>query len=697
MLRTRRHCGAKLKGKYRIMSELDQLSINTLRFLAVDAVDKAKSGHPGAPLGDAPMAYLLWHKYMRHNPLNSHWANRDRFVLSNGHASAMLYSLLYLSGYKLSLEDVKQFRQWGSLTPGHPEYHHTDGVEITTGPLGQGFANGVGMAVAERHLAAVYNKPGFDIVDHYTYVICGDGDLMEGVSHEAASLAGTLRLGKMIYLYDDNLISLDGPTDLSFTEDVIERFEGYHWHTQFVDDGNDLDAISRAIENAKAVVDRPSLIAVRTIIGYGSPLAGTNKAHGEPLGLEHTKETKKKLGWSHEETFYVPEEAATNWHQIIDNGKKYEADWNDLFSRYKAEFPELAAQFERTYDGKLPDGWEKSLPEFPADSKPVATRTAGNTVMNSFAKVLPEVFGGAADLTASTKTILKDGGNFHIDPTGRNIFFGVREFAMCAMVNGMAVHGGVIPYGSTFFVFSDYCKPAIRLASLMQSHSIFVFTHDSVALGEDGPTHQPIEHLMALRAVPNIIDLRPADANETSACWGVALSTKEPSFFALSRQDLPILDNAKYKVFEGVKKGAYILEQGGDKPDLLIVGTGAEVWTALNGAKALKEQGITARVISMPSWRLFEQQSDAYKDEIFPAHIPKLAIEAGATLGWWKWVGRHGEVIGLDRFGASAPGTKALEELGFSTENVVKQAKKIIERAKNSSPNQAEVVTAGSR
>ncbi len=679
------------------MSELDQLSINTLRFLAVDAVDKAKSGHPGAPLGDAPMAYVLWHKFMRHNPLNSHWANRDRFVLSNGHASAMLYALLHLSGYKLSLEDVKQFRQWGSKTPGHPEYHHTDGVEVTTGPLGQGFANGVGMAAAEKHLAAVYNKPGFDIVDHYTYVICGDGDLMEGVSHEAASLAGTLQLGKMIYLYDDNLISLDGPTDLSFTEDVIERFEGYHWHTQFVDDGNDLDAISRAIENAKAVTDKPSLIAVRTIIGYGSPLAGTNKAHGEPLGLEHTKETKKKLGWDHEETFYIPDEAAKNWHQIIDNGKKYEAEWNELFAKYKAEYPELAAQFERTYEGRLPEGWEKSLPVFPADSKPVATRTAGNTIMNSFAKVLPEVFGGAADLTASTKTILKDGGNFHVEPAGRNVFFGVREFAMCAMVNGMAVHGGVIPYGSTFFVFSDYCKPAIRLASLMKSHSIFVFTHDSIALGEDGPTHQPIEHLMALRAVPELIDLRPADANEASAAWGVALSSHAPSFFALSRQDLPILDSDKYKVFEGVKKGAYILEQGGDKPDLLIVGTGAEVWTALNGAKALKEQGINARVVSMPSWRLFEQQSDAYKDEIFPAHLPKLAIEAGATLGWWKWVGRHGEVIGLDRFGASAPGTKSLEELGFSTENVVKQAKVILERAKNSSPDRAEVVTAGAR
>jgi transketolase len=677
------------------MSELDQLSINTLRFLAVDAVDKAKSGHPGAPLGDAPLAYLLWHKYMRHNPESSHWANRDRFVLSNGHASALLYGLLHLAGYKLSIDE--QFRQWGSLTPGHPEYHHTDGVEVTTGPLGQGFAMGAGMAAAERHLAAIYNKPGFDIVDHYTYVICSDGDLMEGVSHETASLAGTLGLGKMIYLYDDNLISLDGPTELSFTEDVLKRFEAYHWHVQFVADCNDLDGISRAIDAARAVKDKPSLIAVRTIIGYGSPHAGTNKVHGEAMSEDDAKATKRKLNWPEDKFFYVPEEAAKNWHQIIEKGKKYEAEWNELFAKYKVQYPELAAQFERTQAGKLPDGWEKSIPVFPADGKPIATRSAGNTIMNSFGKVLPEVFGGAADLTASTKTILKDGGNFHLDPAGRNVFFGVREFAMCAMVNGMAVHGGIIPYGSTFFTFSDYCKPALRIAALMSSHSIFVYTHDSIALGEDGPTHQPVEHLMALRAVPVLIDLRPADANETSACWQVALSTKAPSFFALSRQDLPILDAEKYKVLDGVKKGAYILETGGDKPDVLIVGTGAEVWTALNGAKALKEQGITARVVSMPSWRLFEEQSDAYKDSIFPASIPKLAIEAGATLGWWKWVGRHGMVIGLDRFGASAPGTKALEELGFNTENVVKQAKIIIERAKNSSPERAEVVTAGAR
>jgi len=659
------------------MSELDQLSINALRFLAVDAVQKANSGHPGAPLGDAPITYLLFHKFMRHNPKHSKWTNRDRFVLSNGHASAMLYSVLHLTGYDVSITDLESFRQWGSKTPGHPEYGDTDGVEATTGPLGQGFAMAVGMAVAEKHLAAVYNKPGYDVVDHYTYGICGDGDLMEGVSHEAASLAGTLGLGKLIFLYDDNLISLDGPTDLSFTENVEQRFEAYHWHVQKVADGNDLDAISKAIENAKSVKDKPSIIAVRTIIGYGSPKAGTNKAHGEALGPADVKITKDNLGWPDDKFFYVPEEAEKNWRTAIERGAKDEAAWNDLFAAYKKEHPELAAEFERVHSGKLKEGWEKSLPSWPADGKPVATRTAGNLVMNAFAKDVPELIGGAADLTASTKTILKDTTNFHIDPAGRNIWFGVREFGMCAAVNGMAVHGGIIPYGSTFFVFSDYCKPALRLASLMKSHSIFVYTHDSIGLGEDGPTHQPIEHLMALRAVPNLTDLRPADANETAAAWRLALERKSPSFFALSRQDLPLLDPTKLDIYSGVSHGAYIVEQGGESPDLLIVGTGAEVWPVLNAAKKLEADGIHTRVISMPSWRLFEEQDESYKASIFPDHLPKLAVEAGATLGWWKYVGRHGDVIGLDRFGASAPGTLALEKLGFSVDSIVARAKKL--------------------
>ncbi len=662
------------------MSDLDQISINALRFLAVDAVDKAKSGHPGAPLGDAPIAYLLFHKYMRHNPRNSHWSNRDRFVLSNGHASALLYGVLHLSGYDVTIDDLQHFRQYGSRTPGHPERGDTDGVEVTTGPLGQGFAMAVGLATAEKHLAAVYNQPGFDIVDHYTYGICGDGDLMEGISHEAASLAGTLKLGKLIFFYDDNLISLDGPTELSFTEDVEKRFEAYHWHVQKVADGNDLDAISKAIDAAKAVTDKPSIIAVRTVIGYGSPLAGTNKVHGEALKPEEAIETKKNLGWPEDKFFYVPEEAQKNWSTTLPRGAEFEKEWNALFAAYKSKFPELAAEFERTQAGKLKDGWEKTLPTFPAGGKPVATRNAGNLVMNAFAKEVPELIGGAADLTASTKTILKDGGNFHIDPKGRNIWFGVREFGMCAAVNGMAAHGGLIPYGSTFFTFSDYCKPALRLAAIMQTQSLFIFTHDSIALGEDGPTHQPIEHLMMLRAVPHLTDFRPADANETSAAWGLALERKSPSFMALSRQDLPVQDPAK--AFAGTRRGAYILEEGSASPDLLIVATGSEVWVSLDAAAALKKDGITTRVVSMPSWKIFEEQDEAYKASIFPDHLPKLAVEAGAPLGWWKYVGRHGDVIGLERFGASSPGPKALEELGFGVDSITKRGKALVEKAR---------------
>ncbi len=668
------------------MNELDQLSINALRFLAVDAVEKANSGHPGAPLGDAPIAYLLFHKYMRHNPKHSKWTNRDRFVLSNGHASAMLYGVLHLTGYDLSIADLQQFRQYGSKTPGHPEYGDTDGVEVTTGPLGQGFAMAVGMAMAEKHLAAIYNRPGFDVVDHYTYGLCGDGDLMEGVSHEAASLAGTLGLGKLIFLYDDNLISLDGPTELSFTEDVLKRFEAYHWHVQIVEDGNDLEGISNAIEAAQGVKDKPSLIAVRTVIGYGSPKAGTNKAHGEALGAEAVKQTKRNLGWPEDKTFYVPEDAAKNWLQAVDRGAKEESDWNALFANYKKSFPELAAEFERVQEGRLKDGWGQSLPQFPADSKPVATRTAGNTVMNAVVKYVPELLGGAADLSTSTKTVIKDSGNFHLDPAGDNIFFGVREFGMCAAVNGMAAHGGIIPYGSTFFCFSDYAKPALRLAALMQIHSIFVFTHDSIGLGEDGPTHQPVEQLTMLRAVPHLTDFRPADANETSAVWGLALERKGPSFMALSRQDLPLLDPVRQRVFEGVRRGAYIVEQGSDSPDLLIVGTGSELWTAIRAAEQLKKEGIVTRVVSMPSTHIFDEQSDSYKASIFPDHLPKLAIEAGSTLGWWKYVGRDGDVIGLDRFGASAPGATALEKLGFGTDNVVARAKALVERARKAEP-----------
>lgn len=664
------------------MTKLEQLSINTLRFLAVDAVEQANSGHPGAPLGDAPAVYLLFHKFMHYNPTDAKWSNHDRFVMSNGHASALLYGALHLSGYNLTIEDLRQFRQYGSKTPGHPELGCSEGVEVTTGPLGQGFAMGVGMAMAERHLAAIYNRPDFPIVDHYTYVLCSDGDLMEGVSHEAASLAGTLHLGKMIYLYDDNLVSLDGPTDLSYTEDVTKRFEGYHWHVQSVEDGNDLEAISRAIEAAQAVTDKPSLIRIHNVIGYGSPKAGTSKVHGSPLGAEALKETKRNLDWPEDKTFYVPDEAQKHWLEAVERGKQKQQEWNEMFARYQKAYPEPAKEFERTQAAKLPAGWEKTLPRWTADQKPIATRTAGGNTMEAFAKVVPELIGGAADLTSSTKTILKESPNFHIDPTGRNIFFGVREFGMCAMVNGMAAHGGVIPYGSTFFCFTDYAKPAIRLAALMGIHSIFVFTHDSIGLGEDGPTHQPVEHLTMLRAVPFLTDFRPADANETSAVWRLAMERKSPSFMALSRQNLPILDPEKYGIADGVPHGAYVLEKGGDSPDLLIVATGSEVSPALGAAAELKKSGIAVRVVSMPSFRLFEEQSEEYRKQIFPDGLPKLAVEAGATLCWWKYVGKDGDVIGLDRFGASAPGQKVLDELGFSASKIARRAKKLLERSR---------------
>ncbi len=655
---------------------IDELSIDTLRLLAVDAVEKAKSGHPGAPLGCSPIAYLLFHKLMKHNPAHSKWADRDRFVLSNGHASALLYSTLYLCGYKITLDDLKSFRQWHSITPGHPEAGETDGVEVTTGPLGQGFAMAVGLAMAEKHLAAVYNKPGFDVVDHHTYVLCGDGDMMEGVSHEAASLAGTLGLGKLIVFYDDNLISLDGPTELSFTEDVLKRFEAYHWHVQIVNDGNDLKGIEAAIEKAKAETTKPSFIAVRTVIGYGSPRAGTNKVHGEAMGAADTAATKKFFGFPEDQSFYVPEEALANWRKAGERGAGLEGEWKQMFEKYRAQYPDLAAEFERTKENKRKTGWEKALPSYPA-GKPVATRNAGGAIMNAIAQVVPELFGGAADLTASTKTIFKPGANFHVDPAGRNVFFGVREFAMCAAVNGMAKHEGLVPFGSTFFTFSDYCKPAIRIAALMRSHSLFVYTHDSIGLGEDGPTHQPIEHLMMLRAVPDLTDFRPADGNETAACWRLALERTGPAFFALTRQDLPIIDPATHDVYGGVSKGAYVLEDA-PNPKVILIGTGSEVWPCVDANKLLEAEGIPTRVVSMPSWEIFEEQSAEYKASVLPAGVKKLAVEAGSPLGWWKYVGQDGDVIGLDRFGASAPGPKVMTELGFTAENVAARAKKLL-------------------
>ncbi|MGB7263916.1 MAG: transketolase, partial [Terracidiphilus sp.] len=537
---------------------------------------------------------------------------------------------------------------------------------------------GVGMAMAEKHLAATYNRPGFNVVDHHTYVLCGDGDLMEGLSHEAASLAGTLGLGKLIVLYDDNLISLDGPTKWSFTENVYERFEAYHWHVQRVMDGNDLDGIEAAIANAQKVTDKPSLIAVRTVIGYGSPLAGTNKVHGEAMSAENTAATKKFFGFPEDQSFYVPEDALANWREAVKLGAGQEADWNKLFAGYKAAFPELAAEFERTQAGNLKAGWEKAIPSFPME-KPVATRNAGQTVMNAIYDAVPELFGGAADLTASTKTIFKASAHFADDPAGRNVFFGVRELGMCAAVNGMAVHGGLRPFGSTFFVFSDYAKPALRIAALMESPSTFVFTHDSIGVGEDGPTHEPIEHLMALRAVPHMTDFRPADANETAAAWRLALERKGPCFFALTRQDVPVIDPNSRDFYASVGKGAYVLDDAAN-PQVVLIGTGSEVPLIRDAAKLLAGEGIRARVVSMPSWKLFEEQSAEYKTSVLPAGVPKLAVEAGATLGWWKYVGTGGDVIGLDRFGASAPGKIAMSELGFTAENVAGRAKKLMKQ-----------------
>ncbi len=656
---------------------LDQLSINTLRFLAVDQVEKANSGHPGAPLGCAPIAYLLYHKHMKFNPKDPLWSDRDRFILSNGHASALLYGVLHLTGYDLPITQLQQFRQWGSHTPGHPEYGETPGVEVTTGPLGQGFAMAVGQAMAEKHLAAIYNHENHTPVDHHTYVLCGDGDLMEGISHEAASLAGTLALGKLIVFYDDNLISLDGPTDLSYTEDVTMRFEAYHWQVLMVHDGNDLVAIEKAIEEAKAETSKPTLIRVRTIIGYGSPKAGTNKAHGEALGAEATKATKRNLGFPEDKSFYVPEEAAKNWLQAVEKGKKAQDEWQQKFDAFKKAYPELGEQYERTSSHKLADGWQKSIPSFPTE-KPVATRNAGQVVMNAIAKVVPELFGGAADLTASTKTIFKDSPSFHVDPVGRNVFFGVREFGMMAAVNGIAAHGGLIPFGSTFFTFSDYCRSALRMGALMSTHSLYIFTHDSVGLGEDGPTHQPVEHLMSLRAIPQLTDFRPADANETAACWQLALERPSACFMALSRQDLPVLDATKYKVMEGTRKGAYILESFGK--DIVLVATGSEVELIMKAALELKDAGINATVVSMPSFKIFEEQDDAYKASIFPHGVPKISVEAGATMGWWKYIGREGVAIGIDRFGASAPGPIALEKLGVSVAHVVEHAKKLVKK-----------------
>jgi transketolase len=662
-----------------MMTKLDDLCVNTIRMLSVDGVEKANSGHPGLPMGAAGMDYVLWTRFLRHNPLHPKWYDRDRFVLSAGHGSMLLYSLLHLTGYDLSLEELMNFRQWGSKTPGHPEYGHTPGVETTTGPLGQGFANGVGMAIAERYLAAHFNQPGHVIVDHYTYVIVGDGDLMEGISHEAASLAGHLGLGKLICLYDDNHISIEGSTDIAFTESRTARFEAYGWHVQKVDDGNDLEAIETAITEAQKETGRPSFIAVRTHIGYGSPnKQDKSVAHGEPLGTEEIRLTKENLGWPIEPPFLIPDEASTHFRQAVDNGEAIEARWQEDFSSYKEANPDLAREWDMWMNGNLPEGWDNDIPDFPADKKGMATRVASGSVLNAVAPRLPNLLGGSADLAPSNKTEIKGEKDFQADIyKGRNLRFGVREHAMGSILNGMALHGGLMPYGGTFLVFSDYMRPAIRLAALMDLKVIYVFTHDSIGLGEDGPTHQPVEHLSALRTIPNLTVIRPCDANETSEAWRYALESQNgPIALALSRQSLPTLDRTIFAPASELSRGAYILHDTRDgKPDVILIATGSEVPIALEAYEKLEEKGVKARVVSMPSWELFDKQPEDYQCQVLPFEIKsRIAIEAGITQGWHRYVGSTGEVIGLDSFGASAPYKILYEKFGITVEQVVEKA-----------------------
>jgi transketolase len=658
------------------MKPLDEKCINTIRFLAVDAIEKAKSGHPGMPLGAAPMAYVLWDRFLKHNPKNPKWFNRDRFVLSAGHGSMLLYSLLHLYGYDLSLDDIKDFRQWDSKTPGHPEYGHTPGVEVTTGPLGQGFAMGVGMAIAESFLGSVYNPDDAPaLIDHYTYAIVSDGDLMEGVASEAASMAGHLKLGKLIYLYDDNHISIDGDTGLAFSESVLARFSSYGWHIESVADGNDLDAIENAISTAREE-ERPSLIAVRTHIGYGSPKQDSASAHGEPLGADGALATRKKLDWP-EDTFYVPDDVREHCATAVTRGEQIEQMWEDQVAVYANKNAEKADELRAVIRGELPSSIDGVFPRFTESDGPMATRKASGMVLNALAPHLPTLMGGSADLSPSNQTFLKGHEPFSLEHRdGRNFHFGVREHAMAAAVNGMALHGGMIPYGGTFLIFSDYMRPAIRLAALQNARSIFVFTHDSVGLGEDGPTHQPVEHVMSLRTIPNLTVMRPADPNETSAAWQVAIRRSGPTALALTRQGLPVLEGA---TVDAVQKGAYILSEApSGTPAIVLIASGSEVSLVLEAQKALVKKGIEARVVSMPSWELFDEQPEAYRKEVLPGGLPKVAVEAGSPRGWSDYVGEKGAIIGLDRFGASAPGKVVMEKLGFSVDRVVKEASALL-------------------
>lgn len=664
-----------------IDGRLEELMINTVRTLSIDAVQKANSGHPGAPLGAAPMAYTLFTRFLRFNPQNPNWSNRDRFVLSAGHASMLLYSLLYLTGYNLTLDDLKEFRQWESKTPGHPEYRVTEGVETSTGPLGQGFANGVGMAISEAYMGAVFNRPGLNVVDHFIYAIVSDGDLQEGVASEAASLAGHLGLGKLIYLYDSNKVQLSGPADVTFTENVSERFRAYGWHVQEVQDGNDVEAIAGAVVEAQGVVDKPSLIAVNTTIGYGSPhKAGSFQSHGEPLGVDEVAATKRALGWPTEDTFFVPQEALDQFRKAIPRGRTFEDEWNSMYERWRQQQPELAAQWDLAREWKLPHGWDAELPSWEVDASGVATREAGGKAMNAIAQRVPWFMGGDADLAPSTKNNLIDFGDFEAgNRGGRNIHFGVRENAMGSIVNGIMVNGFLRAFGATFFTFSDYQRPAVRMACIMRVPSIFLYTHDSVLLGEDGPTHQPVEHLMSLRAMPGLVTLRPSDANETVDAWRWIMTQWEyPVALVLSRQKTPVLDRSG--ATGNLQRGAYILHDAGDgKPDVILMASGTEVALCTGARDELAKQGIQARVVSFPSWELFDSQSDEYKNSVLPTDVEaRVSVEAGSTLAWCRYVGNKGASVGVDRFGASAPAKVIAEHLGLTVDNVVQQALKVL-------------------
>jgi transketolase len=661
-------------------TDLQNRAINTIRFLSADGVQQANSGHPGLPMGAAALAFTIWTRHLRHNPRNPKWMGRDRFLLSGGHGSMLLYSLLHLTGYDLSLDELKHFRQWGTRTPGHPEYGLTPGVEMTTGPLGQGFATGVGMAIAATHLAAVYSP---ELFDNFIYAIVTDGDLMEGVASEAASLAGHLQLGKLIYLYDDNHISIDGSTDLAFTEDRAARFAAYNWHVQKVDDGNDVEAIDAAIQAAK-LDPRPSIIMCRTIIGFGAPhRQGTSQAHGEPLGDEELNAAKDNLGWPKEPRFYIPDDVLAFYREAVDRGRADENTWNQKFAAYKQANPEKGTELERRLSGKFPKGWEKNLPVFPADAKGMATRAASGKVINALAATLPELLGGSADLAPSNNTKIDGQPAFQKDSSqGHNFHFGVREHGMAAALNGMALFGGLIPYGGTFLVFSDYNRPAIRVAALSHIPSIFVFTHDSIGLGEDGPTHQPVEHLAALRAIPNLTVIRPADANETAQAWKVALENRHgPTVLALTRQNVPTFDVTQ---IANLRFGAYVLATFGKKtPDIILMASGSEVSLVYEAAKVLHEKGSSVRVVSFPSWELFEKQDKAYRESVLPKKVTaRIAVEAGVGLGWERYVGAGGRVISIERFGASAPYKVIYEKLGLTVENILAQAKAILPKKK---------------